>query len=157
MNGLRFVQNVLYKLKQRYGLAIDVYNVTATTAETGITTRTLAKVAVKRALVLESANNQKVAHDLAFSLAKVMGGLLDISDRRFIVDRKDLGAFIIVPATTYIVFKQRKFEVKEISEIENSSCFSVVARETKNEPFGQIFDFRITHVISLNQEVANES
>jgi hypothetical protein len=86
-----------------------------------------------------------------------MGGLLDISDRRFIVDRKDLGAFIIVPATTYIVFKQRKFEVKEISEIENSSCFSVVARETKNEPFGQIFDFRITHVISLNQEVANES
>ncbi len=145
---MHLVKDVFYSLKMRYGLPIDIYTITAaTTSDAGITTRTTTKQAVKRAVVTQSKNGQKAIYDMALLLKE--GGYFDTSERNFLIDRSDA----VVSVGQYIIHNNRKYEVKDVEELESIAAYSARGREVPNDTFSQIYNFKVYQFIGTSQGV----
>lgn len=148
-----FVKNVFRDLKKRFGLAVDVYKITASsTSDIGITTRSLTKKSVKRALILKS-KNSRISVNGGFLNPATIGGLFDISERSIVIDRADLSDFKITPQD-YLIFDSRKYEITQVGEIEQAAAYVLMVKETTNDVFNQIYDVNVYHVVSVHQEVS---
>jgi len=81
-------------------------------------------------------------YDLAFISANkdfTTGGYFDTSDRRIIIDARDLGTWVL-DVDHYVIFNNRQYEIKSIIEFENNMGFTVLIRETKGVKITRVED-----------------
>ena len=134
----RHVKNTVYNLKKRYGQIITLTRQTTagtTDYTTGVVSgRVTSDLIVKKAVLLPSRSVRTFTYDLAFIAANknfTYGGLYDKSQRRLIIDQKDITGSFVVDLDTTVTIGTKKYEVKEVVEYEEQSAILLVIVETK--------------------------
>lgn len=159
-NKLRFIRDVVYRMKRSYGLPIDYYQLVEheMDPESGDKTSTLTKIRVRRAIVLRAREFRSFVYDLAFISANkdfTTGGFFDPEDRRIILDRQDMPANFNPKIDDYIIFQNNKYEVSEVYEFEEDSANMFVARKIRGAPIVRIEE--ALSVLDLQQGVSSET
>jgi len=151
----RTIQRTLYMMKRQYGGTIDIYTLvsSATDQETGIITSVRDVVHVDRAIVLPARIQKEVRKSISQISANkmfVVGGTYDASRRIFIIDRDDVD--IDLTNNTYIVYRNRKYEIESYQEYEFDAGWIVVGRELMGEIPEQIYLLRADNLLDLQGE-----
>lgn len=155
-NQLRFISQVIYKLKRRYGLPVQLLKRTSTTVdiETGRKTIVKAFMNLRRAIVLPSRMHREFFYDLAFIAAAknfTYGAHLDPEERRFIIDRKDLRGWEI-EVGQWLVYQNRRYDIKEVSDFEDDRAYYVLAKQSIASSAGDVTEVSDDIVISEEAE-----
>jgi len=134
-NRLRFIRRTIYRLKRQYGLPVDLYSQTlgATNLETGAKSSTLDKVVIKRAIVQPARNHRDFVYDLAYISANkdfTTGGFFDASDRRIIIDARDLPSSWVMDADQFVIYNNQRYDIKSFYEFEEGMGYILVVRAT---------------------------
>lgn len=135
-NLIRFIRRCINMMKKEYGSPITVYKLgTATTdLETGVKTATRSSVYVSRAVVLPNRLTRDVIQSIALISANkkmVEGGTYDVGTRQFIIDRRDVPGWELVQ-DDWIVYNNKRYDIKKIEEFEQDTAWLVVAREIES-------------------------
>ena len=155
---LRFITQVLYALKRDFGGMIDLYSPTSvvTDLETGSISRTTTRQRIKRAIILESKALERHIYGLTFIAANKnfsYGANFEENSRVFILDGKDVSS---VSLDQYIVYAERRYEIKFIQEFEFNRGFLVTAVELKGALPRQVIELSAMSSISFGMEVNHE-
>jgi len=134
MNRLRFISQVLYRLKRRYGEPVTIYyRISSTTnLETGVKSVIADSVDVARVIVLPSKIHREFVYDLTFIATNknfTYGGHFDTTERQLIFDRKDLADFEI-KVGMYLRFAGHRYDVKQVEEFEERTGYFVKAKQS---------------------------
>jgi len=95
---LRFISNVIRRLRQRYGQPVGIYQYAATTTDrsTGMITRTITQQDISKALVLPATLETKRLLETGYTQNTRFsdGGEFDANERVFLINKNDLGDFV---------------------------------------------------------------
>jgi len=144
-------------MKKTYGLPIDLYSVVlgATNLETGTKDIAYTKVRIRRAIVQPARYHRDFVYDLSFISANkdfTTGGFFDITDRRVIIDASDLPAGWELDLNQYVIFNNRRYDIKSYYEFETDMGFILVMRETKGQKLVRVEDAQ--SVLTMQQQTA---
>lgn len=156
----RTIVRTLYMLKRQYGGTIDIYTLvnSGTDQETGIVTLVKDVVHVDRAIVLPARMQREVRKSISQISANkmfVVGGTYDAGRRIFIIDRED-ALTLDITNNTYIVYRNRKYEIESFQEYEFDTGWIIVGRELVGEIPEQIHLLKADNLLDL-QGVGNAS
>lgn len=122
-NLLRQTKKIVYRLKRQYGLRMSIKYMSASDQydlETGVVTRTLAEITIRRGILLPQKVIREFSYDLSFIAANknfTYGGFYQRGQRWVIIDSKDLPTDFAINGEMYIVFNSRRYEIKEHDKI----------------------------------------
>lgn len=144
MNQLKFISAVVYRLKRRYGVPIQIVKRVSNSVniETGQKSLVKAFVNVRRAIVLPTREHREFYYDLAFIAAAknfTYGAHIDVTERRFILDRKDLRGWA-VEVGQWIVYQGQRYDVKEVSDFEEDRSYYVLAKQSVASATGEVVE-----------------
>lgn len=156
---LKFIKNVVYRLKRSYGLPIDYYQFVEheTDLEDGDKTTTLKKTYIRRAVVLRAREFRSFVYDLAFISANkdfTTGGFFDPEDRKVIIDAADVPVNFEPNIDDYYIFQNEKYEVKEVFYFENNYAYMMLVRKLRGAPIVRIES--ALSVLDLQQGATSE-
>jgi len=157
----RRIQNILYSLKRQYGGSFDFYrrgSGGSTDYKTGKVTVDKEVYNVNYGIILPA----KVITDVTQSLsvisankAFVYGGTFDSSTRMFIVDRRDIPELDLkdfeVNPEDWIVYKNRKYEIKAFQEFEFDTAWVFTAKAVLGDAPEQIYKLAADNLIRPEQ------
>ncbi len=128
----RFIRRVLYSLKKEFGFDITFHKMLDQTLnlEEGTSTQTFEIKRVRRAIILPDSKRDTFEYDLAFIAAAknfTYGGSYTTSTRRIIVDKQDLGDYVI-ELRDYIIWNEKRWEVSKLDSYELETGFIVQVR-----------------------------
>ncbi len=128
----RFIRRVLYSLKKEFGFDITFHKMLAQTLnlEDGTSTQTFEIKRVRRAIILPDSKRDTFEYDLAYIAAAknfTLGAYYNTSLRKIIVDRQDLGDYVI-ELRDYIIWNEKRWEVAKIDSYELETGFIVQVR-----------------------------
>ena len=155
-NKLKFIRNVIYKMKRSYGLPIGYYQVVSHDVDpsTGEKTTTYRKFTITRAIVLRAREFRSFVYDLAYISANkdfTTGAYFDPEDRQIIIDAADVPLDFEPNPLDYIVFQNEKYNVSDVYHYENNAAYGFIGRKVRGEPIIRIEE-RIS-VMNLTHEV----
>jgi hypothetical protein len=132
-NLIRFIRDNIYRMKQDYGSPITVYKLTSvdTDYETGEKSASRTAYPITRAVVLPVNIKREVIQSISVISANkkiVQGGMYDVGMRTFIIDRRD-ASFTDLNNDDWIVFDNKRYDIKAIQEFEQRTAWLIVARE----------------------------
>jgi len=132
-------------MKRQYGLPIDICSRTlgAINLETGEKDITYDAVHIRRAIVQPAREHRDFVYDLAYISANkdfTAGGFFDASDRRVIVDARDLPATWVVDENQFVIFDNRSYEIKSHRDFAQNMGYILVLRETKGQKIVRIME-----------------
>ena len=144
-------------MKRSYGSPIDYYQLSGHTMdpESGAKTATFTTFRIRKAVVLKAREFRSFVYDLAYISANkdfTAGGYFDPKDRRVILDRRDVPSSFEPSIDDYIIFKNSKYVIGEVSEFEDNSAFMFLARKLKGAEIVRIEG--TLSVMDLRQGVA---
>ena len=153
----RAIRQTLYMLKRQYGGTIDIYTLNSTTSDpkTGIVTTDKSVVRVNRAPVLPARMTREVRKSISSISANkmfVVGGTYDAGRRIFIIDRRDVSEGFNISNNSYVVYRNRKYEIETYSEFEFEAGWVVTGKELDGERPEQIFHLSADNLLELEQE-----
>ena len=142
-NRLKFVRRVVYKFKRAYGLPVDYYRTESHTTdmESGDKVTVLDMTHIRKVVVLRAREFRSFVYDLAYISANkdfTTGGFFDPSDRRIVIDPRDLAVGVIPTVDDYCIFNNSKYEVKEVFDFEDAAMYILLARKVKGSPIVRI-------------------
>jgi hypothetical protein len=151
----RIIQNTLYQLKRRFGGTIAVYQIGDATVdlETGVKTIPQDVLYIRRAVILPAKVAREVTQTLSVISANkkfVYGGTYDTATRLFIIDHKD-APNLKLKESDYIVYKERRYEVKDFQEFEFDAAWVVTGRAVEGDVFEQIYPLAADNLMRLDQ------
>jgi len=158
-NKLKFIRNVIYKMKRSYGLPIGYYQVVSHDVDpsTGEKTTTYRKFTINRAIVLRAREFRSFAYDLAYISANkdfTAGGFFDPEDRQIIIDASDVSSDFEPNPDDYIVFQNEKYGVSDVYHYENNSAYGFIGRKVRGEPITRIEErmsvMNLTHEVEVS-------
>lgn len=154
------IRMALYALKRDYGAQIDIYKLVNSTTDvrTGVKSVTKTVTHVRRAIVVPSRIDRIAQQTISLISANkqfVTGGTWDTSQREFIVDRRDVPALPELTADDWIVFNNRKYQVKQIEAFEYDAGWVITAKELVGEVPEQIFDLSAESHLSLSDSAVS--
>lgn len=135
----RRIRQLLYSLKRRYGGPVSVYKLEDSTTDytTGIKIQYVSLFRIPRAIILPV----KVVREIATSITvvganklAVYGGSYDAGTRQFVFDAQDLPNDFNFQKDDFILFNNRRYEIKSYEEFEFHTAWSVIGKETFAEP-----------------------
>lgn len=149
----RTIMRTLYMLKRQYGGTIDIYTLVSseTNQETGVVTLIKNIVHVDRAIVLPAQIQREVKKSISqisANKAFVVGGTYDANCRTFIIDRED-ALTLDLTNNSYIVYRDRKYEIESFQEYEFDAGWIVVGRELVGEVPEQIYLLKADNLLDL--------
>jgi len=141
-------------MKRSYGLPIDLCQQTLgqTNLETGEKDITYMKAHIARAIVQPARTSRSFVYDLAYISANkdfTTGGFFDASDRRVIIDAADLPTDWELDNDQFVIFNNRRYDIKSFYEFESNMGFILVLRETKGQKIVRLLD--TVSILSLEQ------
>ena len=136
-NRLRQIKNILYNLKRAFGRSVTLVKPTSSSVnrETGVVTRSYTSQSVARAIILPSRSAREFAYDLSYIAANknfTYGGDYDTSERRMIIDRRDIPASFDFDMDCSIEYDSQKWDVKNIYAAEYNAAYLVVVKAQPN-------------------------
>lgn len=141
----KLLRKVIYKLKWAYGFPADVYRDTQGDydPQTGLTTVSRVKYHIDRMIVLPGL----VHRDFFFSISVIransnfiVGGDVNLDDRQFIIDGRDLPSNFELSIDDYIIKDNERWDFKSVDRLEGGTGYFVSARKLMNQKFNQIWD-----------------
>jgi len=133
----RFISNVLYSLKLRYGGNVTFLRDTETlNTRTGKKTVTKETWDFNRVIVLPYMEEQKFVYDLSYiANAKnfTYGAVIDTSRRRLILDAKDAGDYE-PRMRDYFTFENARWDVTEVHKFEFETGYIIVGQRVEGAP-----------------------
>jgi hypothetical protein len=149
------IRQTLYMLKRQFGGTINIYTIgsASTDPRTGVVTETRSVVKIARAAILPARISREVKRSISQISANkmfVVGGTYDAGRRLFIVDRNDVPDLTLTN-NSYIVYKNRKYEVEEVQEFEFEAGWTITGRELVGEIPEQIHVLYADNLIRLVQ------
>ncbi len=156
-NRLRFVKRTIYRLKRSYGVPLDLYTQTLgdTDTRTGEKTISYTKAHIRKAIVQPARTHREFVYDLAYISANkdfTTGGFFDASDRRVILDRSDLPADWVMNNDQFVIFDNRRFDVKSYYEFETNTGYILVLRESVGQKIVRLEEG--TSILTLQDSAA---
>jgi hypothetical protein len=148
------MREVLYSLKRTYGGTIDIYKLSssATDVRTGVKTVSKSVTRIQRAIVVPSKRDRTAVQSISQISADkqfVMGGTFDETVRDFIIDRRDCPSLPDLTEDDWIVYRNRKFQVKTIESFEVDAGWVITAKELVGEIPEQFHVLRCDHYLSF--------
>ncbi len=142
------IRQALYQLKKDYGAPIDIYRLvsSSTNARTGEKIITKTVTHVRRAVVVPARIDRIAQQSISLISANkqfVSGGSYDASQRDFIIDRRDVRALPELTADDWIVYNNRKYQIKTIEAFEVEAGWVITARELVGEVPEQIIEAHV--------------
>jgi hypothetical protein len=132
---IKDIQRTLYRLKRRYGTRFSLMSRTGSTnVETGVKDYTVEKLDIPKAIVLEAREFRMFVYDLAFISANkdfTMGGYFDPSDRKVIIDAKDIPKTWKLTNDQFAVCNGVQYQVVEIHE--HPSAYMLLVRAIRGQ------------------------
>jgi len=141
------MRRTLYRLKRRFATPIRLYkreNPTVDT-KTGAKTCTLVSIAIKHAIVMQTRDYRMFVYDLAFISANkdfTTGGYFDPSERKIIIDKRDLPSNYIITNDQYISIGSKQYQIYEFSD--NLAAYVLSVKTLRGE-----FDITINSTINV--------
>ena len=137
-NVLRQIKKIVYRLKRQYGIVMyigyrntdDTYNL-----ETGQVSRDLLYHKIRRGIVLPQRQTKDFEYDLSFIAANknfTYGGIFEPGVRNVIIDVKDLPSDFVVDTEMYVVFENRRYEIKTATRAENNKAWLIQAKQVSS-------------------------
>ena len=160
-NRLAFISKVLYRLKRRYGASVDILRRTSSVVdrETGLKTVQTRLIRLRRVIVLPAQLAREFSYDLAYIAAAknfTYGGFFDTTERRFIVDTKDLPTDFEIEIGDYFVYDQVRYDVKTSERFEDARAFFVQAKQSIASDLDNEIMIEIVDELSLTSEAEAE-
>lgn len=144
----------LYSLKRLYGGGpVSIYTQLGSEVNLDTGVRSIDKdvTVVQRVIILPS----KVARQVVRSISQISankafveGGYFDTETRMFIIDRNDAPG-LSVRLDDWLVYEDRKFEIKDIQEFEFDAGYAIIARHQVGERPEQIFPRGCDHLLDM--------
>lgn len=161
MNRLRLISNVIYKLKRRYGVSVNFIQIISETVDykTGIKTLNRASLAVPRVIALPSLIKREHFFDLAWITGNkefTYGGDTLTDNRKFIVDRKDLGDWVLKVAQV-IIYDGKQYAIQAITEFEQRLGYLVIARESEGRDLNNIVQVSLFDELNFDSAVVTDA
>lgn len=149
----RTIQRTLYMMKRQYGGTIDIYTLTNSTTnqETGVTIIVKDVVHVDRAIILPARMQKEVRKSISQISANkmfVVGGTYDAGRRIFIIDRDDTPNLDLTN-NSYLVYRNRKYEIESFQEYEFEAGWIIVGRELIGEVPEQIHLLKADNLLDM--------
>lgn len=157
-NNLNFQKRVLYKLKQEYGDAVDLYieSITSANYTTGSKNTTRTKYAIKRAIVAPfKMFTQGIYSPAYIKEAKefTYGAYQDQDIKTVVIDVSDLPKNIEITPQNYLIIKNLRYEIANVVKMENNLGYIlIVKRLTGTEPY-KIIDQHISQTLRVTHGV----
>ena len=159
----RRILNTLYMLKRQYGGCFDFYRRGTTGTrnhKTGVVTVDKTVLTIDHGIILPAKVMREAVQTLSIISANksfVVGGTYDSSTRMFIVDRRDVPNLDLKGfepgMDDWIVYKDRKYEIKDFQEFEFDSAWVFVGKAVLGDVPEQIFHLCADNLIRVVTEV----
>ena len=154
---IRLIRQSLYALKRQYGGAIEVYRLedAETDLRTGKKTVCKSVFPIRRAVILPAQLQREVIQSISQISANkkfVQGGTFDRGHRNFIVDARDLPCGFEFTGDDWIVFRSRRYEIKQVFEFEFQAGWVVTGREILGRIPEQIFPVKADDLLTFSDE-----
>lgn len=138
---------VLYSLKRQYGVALDLYKLTAsqTDVRTGVTTVTKTVYHIPRAIALPVGwSRARMPSISSANKDYVAGGSRDTNTRDFIVDKKDAVGLTALTADDWVVYQGVQYQVSKVETFDNGWIVTTSdIGEVPEQTFGVNLDNRV--------------
>lgn len=150
------IKAALYALKKEYGGGpLSVYSLGSTTTNVTTGQKTVVKdvTVIRKAIILPAKVSRDVVQtisQISANKAFVYGGSFDSRARTFIIDRLDCPG-LELKDDDWIVFDERKYEIKAIQEFEFQTAWVITARHQIGDVFEQIHPLAADHLLDLSQ------
>ena len=130
----RFIRKTLYSLKRRYGSTVSIYKLVdaSTDLRTGVKSITKSMITVLRAVVLPVKVQREVIQSISQVSANkefVVGGSFDSGSRIFVIDARDLPADYEFHLDDWLVYDDRRYNIKNISDFEQHAAYIITGKE----------------------------
>lgn len=160
MNQLRFIRNVLYRMKRRYGLPANLIKIISEVVdlETGVKTLTRDNLQLSRVIILPSTIKREFFYDLAFITGNkdfTYGGSTLADSRKFIIDQEDLGSWVLAVGDG-IIYNGKRYEIQEVDEFENKTGYLITAKESESVAINNLIPISIFDELTFGDEVTND-
>jgi hypothetical protein len=153
-NRLIFGNNVIYGLQKDYGFRAALYRPTETTDyETGEKIITRIKYPLKKAVFFPNELFRHMSYSALFGRDVQNSGILDVGDRRVLINAKQLPNGFKVVENDYVVFNHERYEIKKFNHLEIADYWHLVIRHIQGQPTYEIHDGLIQHRLRLGQSV----
>jgi hypothetical protein len=157
----RFLRRTLYSLKRQYGGRVDVYQLgsTDTDYETGDKTYTRSMITVPKCIVLPVKIQREAVQSISVISANktfVYGGTYDAGTRMFIIDARDLPNDYEIVNDDWLVYDNRRYDIKDITEFEQHTGWIITGREVKGVRPEQIFKVNSENIMEVESSVFGE-
>lgn len=159
---LKFARHVIYNLKRRYGVPVDLYRIVnvGVNDETGRTTTTKLKYRVRKMVQLPSnlISNMGIAGQYKNPSPNFPAQDLDIENTKFILDQRDVPDDFQLSSSDYFIVKRqvnredqigRRFNIMKFTEIEDGIGYYIEARYIIGGQRNEVFDTMISEQLPL--------
>jgi hypothetical protein len=159
MNQLRFIRQVIYKLKRRYGQPIHLlYRTSTATVDlaTGVKSVPHDVVRIRRAVCLPLMLDRTFYYDLTFIATNknfTYGGHTDRAQQSFIIDTRDLPKDFKITVGMWIVHDKQRFDIQTAEMSEAKAAYLIVARQIVSSDASDILDERVSDTIDVEETV----
>lgn len=147
-------------MKRRYGLPANLIKITneVVNLQTGVKTLTRDSLQISRVIILPSTIKREFFYDLAYITGNkdfTYGGTTLADSRKFIIDRVDLGSWVLAVGDA-IIYNEKRYEIQEIDEFESSLGYVVTAKESESVAINNVVPISIFDEIFLEDEAIND-
>jgi len=154
----RFIRKTLYSLKRQYGNKVDLYKLinAETDYQTGVKTVDKSAITIRKCIVLPVKIAREAIQTIAHISANKMfvyGGSYDAGTRMFIIDARDLPIDYEIVNDDWLIYNNRRYEIKNIEEFEQHTAWVIVAKEVKGVKPEQIYHIQLTEQFVLNSQI----
>jgi len=153
----RRLSSILYSLKRSFGGVIDIYQIGDATTDTRTGVKTIPKtsITIDRAIILPAKAVREAIQSISVISANkkfVYGGTYDSTVRLFIVDKKDVPT-LELRESDYIVYNDRKYEIKDFQEFEFDAGWTITAKAVLGIIPEKIFRVAAENFFNLTQSI----
>lgn len=154
-NLSRRIAQTMYSLKRLWGGSFVIYQMGDATFDSLTGQKTIPRTVtpVTRGIIMPGKTIREAVQNISVISANksfVQGGTYDITAKTFIVDRVD-APNLDLTESDWIVFDNKRYEVKEFQEFEFDSAWIIVCRAVEGEIPEQIRLLSADNLIRLDQ------
>ncbi len=132
----RRIRQALYTLKRMFGGTVYISKKTnvETDYETGIKSENEQTWKIDRCVVLPMSVARESTQSISMISANkefIYGGTYDIGTRNFIIDAQDLPKDFIVEGDDWLVYDNKRYQIKKYDELEQHTGWLIIGREVE--------------------------
>jgi len=147
----RIIRKAIYKLKWLYGFPADIYRESQGVYDpkTGRTPIERTKLHINRMIVFPGLSHRDIFFSITYIKANsnfIVGGDLELDDRQFLIDARDIPRDFDLKTTDYIVWDHKQFTIKSLFALEADTGYIVMARRPEIQHVDEIFDNLLKNV-----------